>query len=119
MRVGDRECQEEEILKLFWVNHTWRGGNDTGYDVHSKKLAEAVAALGVSIVYDPMENYDAAVHVIHPAGFHAIPGKVNIAFIQTEMSDVKDPLVWMNEISKADYLYQLSQRGIEALQGPH
>jgi glycosyltransferase involved in cell wall biosynthesis len=116
MRVGDRECQEEEILKLFWVNHTWRGGNDTGYDVHSKKLAEAVAALGVSIVYDPMENYDAAVHVIHPAGFHAIPGKVNIAFIQTEMSDVKDPLVWMNEISKADYLVTscINSRNVES-----
>lgn len=91
-------------MKLYWVNHKWRGGKTIGIETHSKKLADAVAALGVEIVFDPSEPYDAAVHINEPEDFRPIPGKVNIAFLQVELSAPRDPAIWQRTISKADCL---------------
>jgi glycosyltransferase involved in cell wall biosynthesis len=91
-------------MKLYWVRNGLETGANFGYSIHSKKLKESCAAAGVEITVDPAADYDAAVHVTFPANFRAIPGRKNIAFIQTEISDVKEPDVWRDNISKADIL---------------
>ena len=89
-------------MKLLWASDvaTFQHGGG-GYTVHSFKMQEALRAAGIIITRDPTENYDLAVHIIRPDRFYPIPGKPNLLFTMTE---VTEPVVWGPTVKDATVL---------------
>jgi glycosyltransferase involved in cell wall biosynthesis len=74
-------------MKLAWLaNINWTPGAGNGYSVHSRKLRQAVEALGVEVTEDPRDRYDLGVYVMRPDYFFPAPGKPSVCFSACEMN---------------------------------
>jgi glycosyltransferase involved in cell wall biosynthesis len=99
-------------VKLLWAVNGFGTGGGYGYSIHIKKLREAVAAAGATVVLDPREDFDLAVHIIRPDRFCPIPGKKNLLFTQVEMTE---PIVWGDTVKEATALLTSCQHNVEVL----
>jgi len=85
-------------------------GANFGYNIHNRKLKEALGRLEQVEFTEILNDADIVVHVVYPSGFRPIPNKINLAFIQTELDDVMEPAVWSSVINKASALVTSSKQ---------
>ena len=95
------KAKSEGPLKLLWATDRWKTGGAYGYSIHAKKMKDALLEAGVSIVTDPKDDFDIAVHIVpcledlnvlkpedrEFAEFNPIPRKPNLLITQVEMTD--------------------------------
>lgn len=107
-------------MKILWATDRWKTGGAYGYSIHALKMKDALLEAGVSIVTDPKDDFDIAVHIVpcledmnvlkpedrEFAEFKPIPRKPNLLITQVEMTD---PQFWPEKVDKeADLLVTAS-----------
>ena len=78
----------KQTLKILWAVDGYQfNGGGYGFSIHRLKMRQALAAAGITLCFDPKDDFDVAVHIVRPDYFRPISGKCNLLFTVCEMTE--------------------------------
>ncbi|MBE3063945.1 MAG: glycosyltransferase [Spirochaetes bacterium] len=85
-------------MKLLWASQLNGIGMAYGFTTHARQMLRALREAGVSITFNPHDDYDLAVHIIPPELFKPIPGRRNLLLATCEASEPTSPFAALPDV---------------------